>query len=1120
MGKFFLNNGHAVNLNLNDVQPLFGSGKSAIELNCQIEATEAMTFSGLTIANTTGFGTIRFRKNGVNGNQAVVLSGAGIVADVVNSDEVAEGDLFNVMLTANSGVVGSRRLWAVGEFASGDGALLGTFTADGGLYDVSSGVRYIGLNGPSSSDGQSTEVSAQWRNRGFTSWNAMQVRIISNSRTTETVFRNRINGVNGSISITIPAGETGLFVAKGFSDTLASGDLLSVSVTYGAGTEALMVGAVVHTLKTTISKKDLVRWGGVFGFTRNPSQLPIYENIHGNTGSAATDASVAAPLGFTGILSNLRVRLGTNALATSDVEVRVIKNGSPTDLALTLTAGVTGWYENTVDEVSVEEGDTLSYLWSGGSGTNQFQYTSVGMTVTTTVPTIDILNVDGDDTIVDEQSAIVINGLNFGPVTTVLLEDSSSTYVQAQTIDSSDATTITLLGNLVRGDVPFTSASHVIQFRASDGVDESDIHVVTFNPAAGFAVVEIQSDLGDSRSLAWILNGNALVPNESQIKGPTTTTGGAAVTYFADGHIEIGPGGTEPDSLVGVQFWDADTGTWSSSTTIDLLDELSASVEDRTFSINGSTSVTAIGQPIEARTFSISGSTSVTAISQPQEELSKPYAITTAVCITSGGSPGAGQQDITISGIGIPKWARVTIVPATTLGTIVEDSFWSQGIIGNVTGGGNFQSVIAGSNENNAAGSDPSTSNSNTHIARILNRGEVTVEAQATATFITDGIRLDWGGTVYPAAAYRMIVEFLYGDYITVHCEAITNLSTGANTITSPNFRPHFIDIMSTGLNINATSTAEWRAMHGVGVEDQSDNSIKQWNVSLREATNATTAMRLTTDNSKILSKLTVNEDWNIVLSSFSATGATLTASATTTNAIFVTYVNLGAAGAADCGIIQTPSSADTREIRTEYQTLGLPQVTIGFKPSGIMLKPQLLATLSSLMQGGDSVECWALAGYDGINTYTAAVTQLDNVATSNTGAVVSDALVAIDSGDNIDEEAILEFNSEGGILTFSVAASAGSWWPWLAIKSSNTPLDNSGLLRNIAQNNTEHDLEWRLNTGPSNMIEWGMKPGGGFYGVLAPGENADTIVLDIYKNGTIWDDGVGEQSPLVITIG
>lgn len=369
---------------------LFGASSSATEANSQASCTEAATFSLLARRFTgggSGTNDVRFRVNGANGNQLASIAGAGYAEDAVNTDVLAAGDLFN--LTAiDTGTDPTTIQFAKAnvQFTSGHGNFHGSCAPLGVIFDVASAVRFVPLGGQLAVDGDATEANQQWRNRGYTSVEAIQVRVTGNARLNDSVFRLRINGANAGTAITFAAGATGLQTVTGMGVALADGDLVCMSVDLGTGVEDLTVSFVAATFKSTSNKSET--WtASPGGVVRAASATPRYHKPGGDFGdnSALTEANARIKVGFAARISNLRTYVSANTY-TGNATLKLFVNGTA-QITTTITASTTGWFENSVDTFDIDDNDEVCWeIDEGTSGSATFR--SCGMTFAETSVTI------------------------------------------------------------------------------------------------------------------------------------------------------------------------------------------------------------------------------------------------------------------------------------------------------------------------------------------------------------------------------------------------------------------------------------------------------------------------------------------------------------------------------------------------------------------------------------------------------------------------------------------------------------------------------------------------------------------------------------------------------------
>lgn len=362
---------------------LFGAGSNtSLEANAQASSTEAATFSNLRgniTAGGSGTNTLQFRKNGANGSQTCNRVGTGILEDTTNTDVLAANDLFNLAYTDTG--TDSTFGWVSGnvEFSSGHGNFHGAANFNSAVYDVENSTRFMQLGGTQIADAEASETPVQWKSRGYTSFEALQVRVIANARTNTSTFKNRINGSDGGFQIDFGAGVTGLIVDTTTPDVLVDGDLINASVTLGSGLEDLSVSFISCTLKSSTNKSEI--WAAVAGGqARAASSTATYFPIGGgiNPASGLTEANARVKVGFAASVSNLRCYLSANTY-TGDGTLKLIQNGTAV-MTTTLTAsGGAAWYENTADTITIDDDDELSFEIDEGTSGSISIY-SIGIT--------------------------------------------------------------------------------------------------------------------------------------------------------------------------------------------------------------------------------------------------------------------------------------------------------------------------------------------------------------------------------------------------------------------------------------------------------------------------------------------------------------------------------------------------------------------------------------------------------------------------------------------------------------------------------------------------------------------------------------------------------------------
>ena len=345
-----------------------GTGDLAIEARAQYYISEAATFSylqALISSGGSGSNTITFRDTGVDTSLTATRSGTGNLSDTTNSATVAAADLVSVAFTDTGSSPVYSFLAAVVSFSSGHGSFHQSQNA-AIIYDVPSSTRFVPVNGVSLADGTATEADAQFKNRAYTSWESLQVYVQVNARVNTSTVNNRINGANGSASISIGAGVTGMLTDNTVGDTLAAGDLLCASVVLDTGVENLRITSFGATFKNSSLPKCDVVTQTIGGVARTASATESYATYAGGIRvRTQTDSAIPAPYAFK--LSNPRIYLSTNTYA-ANASYKIYKNATAS-ITVTLTAATTGWFEDTTNTIDYAVSDTFYYgLVDGTSG--------------------------------------------------------------------------------------------------------------------------------------------------------------------------------------------------------------------------------------------------------------------------------------------------------------------------------------------------------------------------------------------------------------------------------------------------------------------------------------------------------------------------------------------------------------------------------------------------------------------------------------------------------------------------------------------------------------------------------------------------------------------------------
>lgn len=344
----------------NEYLPIGGRAQvPASEAVVQVTGRVAGTFSLPAVRNVSAVGTtFTFRKNGGNGSQTVSSSSAAWVTGS-GSDTISAGNTVNWLISTGGTAIYALR--TVFQAASGHACY---YVNRGGQTNSAGNTFYFTLAG---GERDSTESLTKFRVRVAGVASNFQIYISANAATASSTARTRLNGGNGSASVTIGAGLTGLFEDSSNTDTLASGDDFNFQFVTGTGGNVTSQQIAVAITASSGTSNDLM--GSNSTSTTNFSNTATnYAPITGRLFSTiTTEAACQIPHGFACQIDRMRIYVGSNTGDGSEVfTLRV--NGSNATNTVTVGAGLTGLFEDTTHTDTVTTTDLVS-IGGVGSGT-------------------------------------------------------------------------------------------------------------------------------------------------------------------------------------------------------------------------------------------------------------------------------------------------------------------------------------------------------------------------------------------------------------------------------------------------------------------------------------------------------------------------------------------------------------------------------------------------------------------------------------------------------------------------------------------------------------------------------------------------------------------------------
>jgi len=205
----------------------------------------------------------------------------------------------------------------------------------------------------------------------------LEVRITGNTMAAATTVRSRINGGNGTQSVSIGAGATGIFTDAVNSDALVSGDLInSVVITPESLGAWIKTSIIAYTLTNSTCILACVYAPGTLN--EETEYYPVGGFLSGDT--VETTAQYRYRVAAT--LSNFRIYASENTL-DGETTARVRVNGANGNQVVTVGAGLTGGFEDAENTDVIAAGNLLNYqAIAGGTGLIRLSVMQVKVTST------------------------------------------------------------------------------------------------------------------------------------------------------------------------------------------------------------------------------------------------------------------------------------------------------------------------------------------------------------------------------------------------------------------------------------------------------------------------------------------------------------------------------------------------------------------------------------------------------------------------------------------------------------------------------------------------------------------------------------------------------------------
>lgn len=350
------------------------------EANIQVQAEAAYTWSHIacritvnTLENANSFFA---RLNGADVTALEVSFGAtstGWFEDTTGSQAVAIGDLINYSFPTLAGMHAQQIQVAnlssrLDQASSAQRRPIVVATAPESAWVQNQGSVEFGSIVGWLTVGTATESAVQYILRQFVTFSNMRIFVSANTITSSSTFALREDGVSSTnLTISIGASTTGSFEDND-SEEVSPGTAVNYRKQAGSGGGTLEV-TIAHMLAGGSVQGRNLGATDLSAFGIGPSGIVFYQLEDELDGSGETESQQEVPVAVDA--ENLFVRIATNSLTTATGTVGLRVNGSTSALTVSIGAGATGAFENTVDTVSLVVDDNVNFVSSasaGGSG--------------------------------------------------------------------------------------------------------------------------------------------------------------------------------------------------------------------------------------------------------------------------------------------------------------------------------------------------------------------------------------------------------------------------------------------------------------------------------------------------------------------------------------------------------------------------------------------------------------------------------------------------------------------------------------------------------------------------------------------------------------------------------
>ena len=329
----------------------FRIGGTASLMDVQIDANASSGTSSVTLHNQTTNASLTL-------TVSIGAGATGKFADLTHSDPITAGSRYDLQIV--TGATGGMTFGIIAiTFDAGGSNVMQKMVQGYDLFHSASGFFHW--------SGSIVNTNNDSATRAITgcagTWKNLDLNIGSNARTTTSVYTSRINGANGTMTVSVGSGATGLFSDLIHVDSLGASDQVNWATTLNAGDVATIVTSFCASefYPASGSTSYPIICSSDTGASQNFNVTTFYP-ISGDPVANASESTQQIQFRSGPItVSQYGVNIVTNTIATSSTAFRLRVNGANSAISVGVGAGVTGQLRNVASQVVLVSGDLVNH---------------------------------------------------------------------------------------------------------------------------------------------------------------------------------------------------------------------------------------------------------------------------------------------------------------------------------------------------------------------------------------------------------------------------------------------------------------------------------------------------------------------------------------------------------------------------------------------------------------------------------------------------------------------------------------------------------------------------------------------------------------------------------------